>query len=145
MCECVWRSKGGVAEGDDGYLYGLFPSSSLCLHLPNRTGYGYLPYTTDAIENRYQFQKKKKWYLCPNLSQEAIYQQVYTQHNNTQFDCVSGFSVAETRQSLFGVIKSRGVSATITAALFQPNLNQTITGYDRQETWRYIKVRSATY
>lgn len=44
-------------EGDDGYLYSLFLSSSLCLRLPNRTGYGYLADTTAALENRYQFPK----------------------------------------------------------------------------------------
>lgn len=44
-------------EGVDGYLYGLFSSSSLCLHLPNTTGYGYLAYTTSALENSYQFPK----------------------------------------------------------------------------------------
>lgn len=39
-------------RGDDGYLYGLFLSSSLCLRLPNRAGYGYLADTTAALENR---------------------------------------------------------------------------------------------
>lgn len=42
------------------YLYRLSLPSSLCLLLANRLGYGYLPGTTEPLENRDRLPQKKE-------------------------------------------------------------------------------------
>lgn len=42
-------------RADDGYLYDLFLSLTLCLYIPNRMEYCYLSYTTAVLDPKYQF------------------------------------------------------------------------------------------
>lgn len=71
----------------DVYLYASFLSSSLCLCLPNRSGYGYQADTRAALGSTYLFPKMAPLFVFPFLA--SLIKAILIRSFMPIFDCVS--------------------------------------------------------